>query len=155
MTKYLTFNHLEWKIFDHRWSLLHDCIVDCLTETFGDWPEDWEDQLTLIGKKFNKVTKKESFCTSKLNRNEVVRFDITNLNLYDKEVLEDVVSGNTWFADYEEIKWGFNEWKKTGDTIWYDPSTYGKETPSDHLKAGRSIERKLKKLGIEVKFPLF
>jgi len=163
--KYLTFNRIEWNIFDHRYTLLEDCIfgiiessIDSDPEGFGKWPKNWKDTIHLGGELYNKVTKKSSTIPQRLekwNRNHVARLDVTDLSEAEEFVLEDVVDGNTWFDAFEDHKADYNHWKETGETgYYYDPEVHGLYgTPSEQLKAARSIERKLRTLGIDVRFP--
>jgi len=167
--KYLTFNRIEWNIFDHRYSLLDDCIYDiiessieCDPEGFGQWPKNWKDTIALGGELYNKVTKKSSTIPQRLekwNRNHVARIDVTDLSEAEKFVLQDVVDGNTWFDAFEDYKADYNHWMKAGESgYYYDPKVHGQNakkygTPSEQLKAARSIERKLRNLGIDVRFP--
>ena len=53
LKKYIKFNCLEWVIFDHRWSLLDDCIAECLDNDikynidYKEWPKNWQDEIIL------------------------------------------------------------------------------------------------------------
>tara|TARA_R100000808_G_scaffold6998_1_gene20561 strand:- start:13028 stop:13534 length:507 start_codon:yes stop_codon:yes gene_type:complete len=165
--KYLTFNRIEWNIFDHRYCLLEDCIFEMIESSiesdldgtgFGQLPENWKDTIALGGELYNKVTKKSSpipQMLEKWNRNHVARLDVTELSMAEKFVLADVVDGNTWFNEFEDYKADYKHWKETGETgYYYDPKVHGLYgTPSEQLKAARSIERKLKNLGIVTRFP--
>ncbi len=165
MSRHITFNRLEWIIFDHRYSLLDDCILECVQTSVADnpdnfcgWPKNWKGAITFNPLFYNRVTKKTSDyipVTEKWNRNHVVRVDVSNINDIDRFILEDVVDGSTWFNEFFDYKEDYKHWKETGETgYYYDPKVHGEYgTPSEQLKAARSIEGKLKSLGVVVRFP--
>ena len=168
LKKYIKFNCLEWVIFDHRWSLLDDCIAECLDNDikynidYKEWPKNWQDEITVSEEFYNVKTKKtKKYIPSgwgwgkrdKPWKNWIVRMDVTDLNKIDKYIISDAVYGTTWFADREEFVFGYHEWVKAGKPKDSDDAYLFRYTPGEHIRAARSIERKFKRIGIDTRFP--
>jgi hypothetical protein len=164
MKRYIKFNELEWAIFDHRYNLIDDALGECLESSiagdpdYAHWPKDWRGAMSISEHFYNTKTKKTksrvplSWGNKKPWGNWVVRMDVTNLNEIDRWVIDDSVDGSTLFADHDEFVAEYRDWVDSGKPVGGDGRFNFRWSPKEFRQAARSIERKLKRVGSDVKF---